>query len=75
LWAFRIPELTSPQVDVARKWLDTIDQATQELELPHLGKYNLKDVLALQADKQIEWTTDEKWDDATKMRKLLPAEV
>ena len=75
LWAFRTPELTTPQVDVARAWLGAIDQATQELELQHPGKRNLKEVLTLQADMQIEWTTDGKWDDATKMRKLLPAEV
>ena len=62
-------------MDVARAWLGAIDQATQELELQHPGKRNLKEVLALQADMQIEWTADEKWDDATKMRKLLPAEV
>ena len=75
LWAFRTPELTTPQVEVARAWLGAIDQATQELELQHPGKRNFKEVLALQADMQIEWTADEKWDDATKMRKLLPAEV
>jgi hypothetical protein len=75
LWAFRIPELTVPQLDVARAWLGAIDQATQELELQHLGKRNLKEVLALQADRQIGWDVDEKWDEATKMRKLLPGEV
>jgi len=75
LWAFRIPELTDPQVDVARAWLDAIDQATQELDLSHPGRRNLKEVLALQADKQVEWTVDENWDEATKMRKLLPGEL
>ena len=75
LWTFRTPELTTPQVDVARAWLGAIDQATQELELQHLGNRKLKEVLALQADKQIVWTADEGWDGATKMRKLLPAEV
>jgi len=30
--------------------------------------------LALQIDKQIEWTVDENWEDATKMRKLIPGE-
>jgi len=75
LWAFRIPELTDPQVDVARAWLDAIDQATQELDLSHPGRRSLKEVLALQADKQVEWTVDENWDEATKMRKLLPGEL
>ena len=74
LWAFRIPELTDPQIDVARAWLGAIDQATQELDFSHTGRRNLKEVLALQADKQIEWTVDENWDEATKMRKLLPGE-
>lgn len=75
LWTFRTPELTAPQVDVTRAWLGAIGQATQELELQHPGNRNLREVLALQADMQIEWTADEEWDDATKMRKLLPAEV
>lgn len=75
LWAFRIPGLTDSQVDIARAWLDAIDQATQELDLSHPGRRNLKEVLALQANKQIEWTVDEDWDEATKMRKLLPGEL
>ena len=75
LWALRTPELTDPQVDVARAWLDAIDQATQELDLSHPGRRNLKEVLGLQANKQIEWTVDEDWDEATKMRKLLPGEL
>jgi len=75
LWAFRIPELTDPQIDVVRAWLGAIDRAIEELDLPHPGRRNLKEVLALQADKQIEWTVDENWDEATKMRKLLPGEL
>jgi squalene cyclase len=75
LWAFRIPELTDPQIDVARAWLDAIDRATQELDFSHPGRRNLKEVLALQADKQIEWIVDENWDEAMKMRKLLPGEL
>jgi hypothetical protein len=72
LWAFRVSALTVPQVDVARAWLCAIDQATQELGIQYPNKRNVKEVLALQADKQIEWVADENWDDATKMRKLLP---
>jgi len=75
LWAFRIPELTAPQVEVARAWLDAIDHATQELELRHSDKRNLKEVVALQADKRIEWTEDESWDEATRLRKVLPGEL
>lgn len=73
LWAFR--GLTAPQVAVARAWLDAIDQAIQELESQHPDKRDWKKVLALQTDRQIEWTTDENWEDATKMRKLLPGEL
>jgi hypothetical protein len=75
LWAFRIPELTTPQVEIARAWLNAIDQATQELELRHPNKHGLKEVLTLQADKQVKWALDENWEDAMKMRKLLPGEI
>ena len=73
LWAFR--GLTAPQMEVARAWLDAIDQGTQKLESLHPDKRDWKRVLALQTDQQIEWTTDENWNDATKMRKLFPGEL
>jgi hypothetical protein len=73
LWAFR--GLTAPEEAVARAWLDAIDQATKQLEFRHPDKRDWKKILALQTDKQIEWTTDENWEDATKMRKLLPGEL
>jgi hypothetical protein len=75
LWAFRIPDMAAPQVEVARAWLNAIDQATQELELRHPNKRGLKEVLTLQTDKQIGWRFDENWDNAMKMRKLLPGEL
>jgi hypothetical protein len=62
-------------VEVARGWLDAIDSATQELELGHPDRRNLKEVLAIQVDEQIKWTADEDWDVATKMRELLPGEL
>ena len=73
LWTFR--GLTAPQMRVARAWLDAIDRETQELEFLHPDKRDGKRVLALQIDQRIEWTTDQKWDDATKMRKLFPGEL
>lgn len=75
MWAFRIPELTTPQLEVVRSWLDAIDQATQELEHQHLKRRDLKEVLTLQVDKKIEWAVDVGWDDAMKMRKLFPGET
>lgn len=59
---------------VARAWLDAIDQATHEVEFQPPDKHDWKKLLALQIDKQIEWTVDENWEDATKMRKLFPGE-
>ena len=73
LWAFR--GLSGPQMEVARAWLDAIDRETQELQFLHPDKRDRKRVLALQTDQQIEWTTDENWNDATKMRKLFPGEL
>ncbi|KAI9447936.1 carboxylesterase [Lactarius indigo] len=73
IWAFRIPDLTPPQLDTVRSWLGAIDQATQELDYEQ--RRDLKEVLTLQADKKIEWAVDLGWDDAMKIRKLLPGEV
>ena len=73
LWTFR--GLTAPQMEVARAWLDAIDRETQELEFPHPDKRDWKRVLALRPDQRIEWTTDENWDDSTKMRRLFPWEL
>ncbi|KAI0268158.1 carboxylesterase [Gloeopeniophorella convolvens] len=74
LWAFRLPDLTPSQVEVARAWLSAIHQATRELELEHPVKRGLKEVLILGTDKQIAWSVDEDWDNATKIRRLLPGE-
>jgi hypothetical protein len=75
VWAFRIPDLTTPQLDIVRSWLDAIDQATQELEHQHPKSRDLKEVLTLKIDKKIEWAVDVGWDDAMKMRKLFPGET
>ena len=75
MWAFRIPDLTTPQLDVIRSWLNAIDQATQELENQHPRRRGLKEVLTLQIDKKIEWAVDDNWDDAMKIRNLFPGET
>ena len=62
-------------MEVARAWLDAIDRVTQELEFLHPDKRDWKRVLTLKTDQQVEWTTDENWNDATKMRKLFPREL
>ncbi len=75
MWTFRIPDLTSPQLEVVRSWLDTIDQGTQESEYLHQKRHGLNEVLTLQVDKMIKWAVDLSWDDAMKIRKLLPGEM
>jgi hypothetical protein len=75
MWAYRSPDLTTPQMEVVRSWLDAIDQAIQELENQHLKKRDLKEVLTLQVDKKVEWAVDGGWDDAMNMRKLFPGET
>ena len=75
MWAFRIPNLTTPQLDVVRSWLNAIEQATQELENQHPRRRDLKEVLTLQIDKKTEWAEDGSWDDAMKIRNLFPGET
>lgn len=75
MWAFRIPDLTTSQLNVVRSWLNAVDQATQELEHQQPKRRDLKEVLTLEIDKKIEWTVDVGWDDAMKIRKLFPGET
>ena len=66
------------EVDIARKWLDAIDQGVIEMEKYYeTGKSglerNLKSILTLRQDKTIGLAKDEKWDTMMNLAKsILP---
>lgn len=79
LWAFRLPVLTAPQVDVARTWLSAIDGEVRKM-MSQGSEYNIgscggvKTVLALKEDMSIGWAADERWEDIMRLTTILPGE-
>lgn len=79
LWAFRLPVLTPPQVDVARAWLNTIDEEVKKMKSSG-SEYNsgengdVRKVLTLYEDMSIGWTMDERWEEIMRLTKVLPGE-
>ena len=73
LWAFRLPALEGDQPDVARAWLDAVDEHVKSAEA---GKVmDLKTILVLGEDKKVVEAEDTKWDTYMRMRTTLPGEV
>ncbi|KAJ7788664.1 Alpha/Beta hydrolase protein [Mycena olivaceomarginata] len=69
VWAFRVPDLTSSQVTVARGWLARVAEEMDAVRTTGTPVRGPKDILVLEEDKA-EWTEDLKWD---KKMKLLSA--
>ncbi|KZT07020.1 carboxylesterase [Laetiporus sulphureus 93-53] len=74
LWALLLSVLDPTQADVARGWLDTIAAEVKSVEA-HGNRRNLKEVLALNADKTIGWKQDDRWDELMRLRQALPHET
>lgn len=72
LWALRLPVLEADEADVARKWLDTVAEATRAAEAGG-GKCE-QEVLVLDENRQIGWRMDERWDEVMRLLKALPDE-
>ncbi|OSD05090.1 carboxylesterase [Trametes coccinea BRFM310] len=73
LWALRLPVLEGDQVNVARRWLDTIDEYVKRAREGR-GLQAVKKVIALTPTKEIEEKEDGLWDDYMVLRKALPGE-
>ncbi|KAJ7806788.1 Alpha/Beta hydrolase protein [Mycena olivaceomarginata] len=69
VWAFRVPDLISSQVTVARGWLARVAEEMDAVRTAGTPVRGPKDILVLEEDKA-EWTEDLKWD---KKMKLLSA--
>lgn len=70
IWALRLPNLVEDEAEIARKWLDQIDE--EKANLTHgKGRGSMKDILVLDTDKSIHWAKDERWDEMMRDRKSV----
>ncbi|KAF7309471.1 Carboxylic ester hydrolase [Mycena indigotica] len=58
LWAFRVPDLTEAQVEIARSWLARISEEVEAVESAGKPLRGPQDILALGEDRAIEWSED-----------------
>ncbi|KAJ6561185.1 hypothetical protein DFH09DRAFT_921262 [Mycena vulgaris] len=58
LWAFRVPNLTASQIDVARNWLGRVAEELDAVESAGKPLRGIKDILVLAEDRGVEWTED-----------------
>jgi hypothetical protein len=63
-------------VDVAKAWLDGIDEHIRLLEqgVSSHESADLKQVYTLKEDKKMGWTTDIRWEGIMRLAKALPGE-
>ncbi|KAF7317743.1 Carboxylic ester hydrolase [Mycena kentingensis (nom. inval.)] len=75
LWAFRAPNLTESQMDVARNWLDRVQEETAAIEKAGKSVHGLRDilVLGLGKDDAIGWTEDALWEQKMRLLDALPS--
>ncbi|KAG6889754.1 hypothetical protein C0995_014680 [Termitomyces sp. Mi166 len=73
IWALRLPNLESNQIDIAKQWLDRIDKEVKQIEREDKPSRVTKMVLTLSAETNIEWKPDPQWDTLIELRgAILP---
>ncbi|KAJ7626324.1 Alpha/Beta hydrolase protein [Mycena polygramma] len=72
LWAFRVPDLTDSQIEIARTWLTRVSDELLAVESAGKPLRGPKDILILAEDKGVEWTQDSHWDEKMKLLSALP---
>ncbi|KAJ6561188.1 Alpha/Beta hydrolase protein [Mycena vulgaris] len=72
LWAFRVPNLTASQIDVARNWLGRVAEELDAVESAGKPLRGPKDILVLAEDRGVEWTEDLQWDEKMRLLSALP---
>jgi hypothetical protein len=63
IWHYRLPVLEEQDAVVAKAWLDRIDEEVRAIEAAGKPLMDTRKVLALKADKTIEWDDDEMWEE------------
>ncbi|EGN97031.1 hypothetical protein SERLA73DRAFT_93724 [Serpula lacrymans var. lacrymans S7.3] len=73
-WALRVPTMTSSQTEVAKAWLDAVDQEIAILEKEGKPTRGLNEALTLKTDQTIAWAEDKRFDSLMEVAKILPGE-
>ena len=64
IWSLLIPLMTSDQADVARKWLNSVQEEADAGKVRKTGdRQDPRAVLRLTKDKRIEWSVDRTYDE------------
>ncbi|KAJ3718102.1 carboxylesterase [Lentinula guzmanii] len=74
LWHFRIPDLEADQVQVAKNWLERVNEEVKNLERNKVSSRSVKEVLKLGKDKEIAWAVDDLWYEKMRLVKILQGE-
>lgn len=74
LWAFRVPVLDEEEADVARAWLDAVDNATRAAEEGDMPERGERELLVLAAEKKVGWGQDERWEEVMRLLDALLGE-
>lgn len=75
LWSLRVPSLLPDQVIVAEAWLDAIESNLKALSINSTPTRSVREVLTLTENREIKWTTDERWEEMMKLARILPGEI
>ncbi|KXN88001.1 hypothetical protein AN958_07813 [Leucoagaricus sp. SymC.cos] len=73
LWALRKPNLDSRQWETANRWVETVQQELENVLLSG-NTHSPSQVLALNEDQSIGWTSDKRWNEWMSLVDLLPGE-
>ncbi|KAJ7065320.1 Alpha/Beta hydrolase protein [Mycena amicta] len=73
LWAFRVPQLTDRQLEVARSWLTRVAEEVEAVESAGKPLRGPRDILVLGEDRTIEWNEDGLWYEKMRLLDALPA--
>ncbi|KAJ4001218.1 Alpha/Beta hydrolase protein [Lentinula boryana] len=74
LWHLRIPDLEADQVQVAKNWLERVNEEVKNLERNKGSSRSVKEVLKLGKDKEIAWAVDDLWYEKMRLVKILQGE-
>ncbi|KAJ6624887.1 Alpha/Beta hydrolase protein [Mycena sp. CBHHK59/15] len=72
LWAFRVPDLSPSQVEIARNWLTRISEELEAIESAGKPLRGPKDIFVLAEDRSAEWTEDLQWEEKMRLLSALP---
>ncbi|KAJ7746756.1 Alpha/Beta hydrolase protein [Mycena maculata] len=80
LWAFRVPDLTQSQIEIARNWLGRVDEELDAVLHHSLaeGAGDLKplrgpkEILILGEDRVVEFTEDLQWGEKMRLSSAFP---